>query len=164
MYSWLVFFHVLGTFAFLFGHGVSAMVALRLRYVRNFGAGPGTARPFDVRPGRAIRVDPSAAHNRCMGRFQRRLVGQWVDMGFPGPPVGHNCLYVCSSNSLLSKSASGCGAEHNTIIHGTRVEQPPPADEEVLADLLASSRPFWLTGVGLGGFVVILWLMMFKPF
>lgn len=35
MYSWLVFFHVLGTFAFLFGHGVSAMVALRLRYVRN---------------------------------------------------------------------------------------------------------------------------------
>ena len=35
MYTWLVFFHILGAFGFMFGHGVSATVALRLRYVRH---------------------------------------------------------------------------------------------------------------------------------
>ena len=32
MYTWLVFFHILGALGFMFGHGVSATVGLRLRY------------------------------------------------------------------------------------------------------------------------------------
>ena len=35
MYSWLVYIHVLATFAFLLAHGVSSVVALRLRRQRD---------------------------------------------------------------------------------------------------------------------------------
>ncbi len=39
-----------------------------------------------------------------------------------------------------------------------------PVGAEALSALLARGRPALLTAVGLGGLVLILWLMMFKPF
>jgi uncharacterized membrane protein len=41
---------------------------------------------------------------------------------------------------------------------------PVPATDEQLAAMRASNRPELLLLLGAGGFVVILWLMMFKPF
>jgi len=41
---------------------------------------------------------------------------------------------------------------------------PPPASDAELAVMQASQRPELLLLLGAGGFVVILWLMMFKPF
>ena len=42
MYHWMVYIHVLATFAFLLTHGVSSVVALRLRHQRD----PGLARAW----------------------------------------------------------------------------------------------------------------------
>ena len=39
-----------------------------------------------------------------------------------------------------------------------------PASEEESAALIAKTRPGLMLLVGYGGFVVIIWLMMFKPF
>jgi hypothetical protein len=41
---------------------------------------------------------------------------------------------------------------------------PVPATDEQLAAMRASNRPEILLLLGAGGFVLILWLMMFKPF
>ena len=41
---------------------------------------------------------------------------------------------------------------------------PVPVSDAELATLQASRRPELLLLLGAGGFVVILWLMMFKPF
>jgi hypothetical protein len=41
---------------------------------------------------------------------------------------------------------------------------PVPASDDELAALQASNRPEMLLLLGAGGFVVILWLMMFRPF
>ncbi|HEY6014318.1 MAG TPA: hypothetical protein VIU37_09930, partial [Candidatus Limnocylindrales bacterium] len=41
---------------------------------------------------------------------------------------------------------------------------PVPASDGELAALQASNRPETLLLLGAGGFVVILWLMMFRPF
>jgi len=41
-------------------------------------------------------------------------------------------------------------------------EEPAPAEESTA--LIAKPRPGLLLLVGYGGFVVIIWLMMFKPF
>ena len=42
------------------------------------------------------------------------------------------------------------------------VEEPAPAEES--SALIAKTRPGLMLLVGYGGFVVIIWLMMFKPF
>jgi hypothetical protein len=39
-----------------------------------------------------------------------------------------------------------------------------PGSEEERASLIAKTRPHLMLLVGYGGFVVIIWLMMFKPF
>ena len=49
------------------------------------------------------------------------------------------------------------------IIHGTKLETPPPADQERLEALLPSPRPIILAGVGVTGLVAILYLMVLKP-
>ena len=41
---------------------------------------------------------------------------------------------------------------------------PVPASDEAMAEILRARNPELLLLVGAGGFVVILWLMMFKPF
>ena len=41
--------------------------------------------------------------------------------------------------------------------------EPPVSDEELLA-LLAKGNPILLTIIGYGGYAVIAWLMMAKPF
>jgi hypothetical protein len=41
---------------------------------------------------------------------------------------------------------------------------PVPVSDEELAALLASRKPVMLLVLGAGGFLVILWLMMFRPF
>ena len=49
----------------------------------------------------------------------------------------------------------------------TQGREPPPSEEastEELEALLTSRRPELLTVIGVGGLLVILWLMMFKPF
>lgn len=66
------------------------------------------------------------------------------------------------------------GTRHYTEVRKTaglayfdgRKRQPPaePASPEEVNTLLARSRPLLLTAAGIGGLVVILWLMMFKPF
>jgi hypothetical protein len=41
-------------------------------------------------------------------------------------------------------------------------EEPAPVEESYA--LIAKTRPHLMMLVGYGGFVVIIWLMMFKPF
>jgi hypothetical protein len=49
---------------------------------------------------------------------------------------------------------------------GAKPGDPPPvpASDQELAALQASSQPEVLLALGAGGFVVILFLMMFRPF
>ncbi len=41
--------------------------------------------------------------------------------------------------------------------------KPPPSPED-LDRLATSNRPFWLAAVGGTGLVVLIWLMLAKPF
>jgi hypothetical protein len=44
------------------------------------------------------------------------------------------------------------------------IDPGPPASEEEVARLLASSRPFTVAAIGGAGLLAIIWLMIFKPF
>ena len=63
-------------------------------------------------------------------------------------------------NRLRQLVQAGNSSRSETISHA-----PPDASaEKQLAVLLDATHPWLLTVIGGGGLVVILWLMMFKPF
>jgi hypothetical protein len=161
MYIWLVFFHVLGVFRFLIGHGASAMVSLRLRYVRG-----------DLQQVRAL-LDLSMYSIYVMyvslllllvtgvwATFRGRLWDEgWIWVSLVLLVAMIIAMYAIAS-TYYHKVRQAAGL---SIIHGPRVESPPPANQEELEALLSSPRPFVLAGIGLGGLIVILYMMMFKP-
>ena len=163
MYTWLVFFHILGALGFMFGHGVSATVGLRLRYVRN-----------NLEQVRAL-LDLSMYSLGVMYASLLVLLISGVWAGFKAHWWAWDREWLWLSTALLvamvvamyaiaspyyAKVRQAAGLN---VIHGTKPETPPPANQEELEALLTSPRPIILAGVGVSGLVAILYLMVLKP-
>lgn len=164
MYSWLVYLHVLATLTFLFAHGVTSIVAWRLRGAPD----PALARAW---------LELYAA-----GRYFTLLYGSLVVLllsgvvaGFMGRWWGEGWIWL--SLALLAGIIIGMyalGTNHYSKLRralgmpwfdGRRAHSPePPAPAAEIESLLAKSPALALTIIGFGGIALILWLMMFKPF
>ncbi len=164
MYPWMVYLHVLATLTFLFAHGVTSIVAWRLRG----GPDPATARAW---------LGLYAAGRYVMLFYSSLLVllGTGVVAGFMGDWWGHGWIWL--SLALLIGIIVGMffiGTRHYGRLRRAlgmpwfdgRREHPAgePAPIEEIQALLAHSPALALTVIGFGGIAVILWLMMFKPF
>ena len=128
MYTWLVFFHILGALGFMFGRGVSATVGLRLRYVRK-----------NLEQVRAL-LDLSMYSLGVMYASLLVLLISGVWAGFKAHWWAWDREWLWLSTVLLvamviamyaiaspyyAKVRQAAGLN---IIHGTKLETPPPAD------------------------------------
>ena len=161
-YSLLVFFHILGTFGFMLAHGVSSMVALRLRSERN------------IERIRAL-LDLSSA---SMGLMYGSLLlilgtgiwagfrGNWWRMGWIWAGLGLLIFITIAMFVLASPYYNGVRKAAGMHYYGLKKgQQPdPPVGEDQMAALLSSSRPYLIAAVGLGAIITILYLMVMKPF
>jgi len=160
--GWIVFLHVGGAFAFAAGHGVSVFMAFQLRRERD------TARIGAL-------LDISAASLATAGIGLLVLLVAGIVAGITLGSFGHAWIWV----SLVLLVVIGgvmtpLGAIHFNQVRAAigqrsrnlKPDQPDPvpvsADE--LAAMLDTRRPEQLLLIGGGGFLVILWLMMFRPF
>ena len=144
------------------GHGTSALVSLRLRYVR------------ELQQVRAL-LDLSRF---ALGVMYISLIvllvtgvwagfkGRWWDDGWIWASLGLLVAIIIAMYAIATpyyhrvRPTAGLN-----IIHGSAQDPPPnPVSQEELDALLTSWRPFVLAGIGFAGLVVTLWLMMFKPF
>ena len=160
--TWIIFLHVAGVFAFVAGHGVSMFVAFRLRQERD-------------RTRLAALLDLSAGSLAVAGIGLLVLFVSGILTGIVLGSFGKWWIWI--SLALLVVIA-GAMTPLGTIQYsqvraaiGQRTRNLKPADPDPvpvsdaeLATLLASRRPQVLLYVGGGGFLVILWLMMFRPF
>ncbi|HVL54151.1 MAG TPA: hypothetical protein VM344_07795 [Vitreimonas sp.] len=162
LYSGLVFLHVASAFAFAAGHGVSVFVAFQLRRERE--------------PARmAALLDLSAASLAMAIVGLLVLLATGIATGIMGGFFGRGWIWL----SLLLLIAIGglmtpLGKNHFGRIREVVGPQPGASDAngpdavvstaDQLPALLATRRPELLAGIGGAGFLVILWLMMFKPF
>jgi hypothetical protein len=163
---WLVLLHVLGVLGFLMIHGVSVYVILRLRRERDRGR---------------IRtlLDASASTQNVLGLFLLVFFVAGVLAGLVGPNWWNNgTLWLWVSLALFIGVMIGMTAFGAAYLNDLRValglpttrqravaaDAPAPADDAALAVLLASPRPLMVTAIGIGGIVVITWLMVAKPF
>lgn len=158
---WIVFLHVLAAFAFATGHGVSVFVAFRVRRETDRGR---IAALLDLSAGSLAVATLSALVLLIAGIVAGIVAGSfgrgWVwaslvlliAVGVAMTPLGVNHLNAIRTAIGLPTRSTPAG----TVL----VE----ASADELAAVLDTKRPELLALIGGGGFVVILYLMMFRPF
>jgi hypothetical protein len=164
-YPWVVFVHVLGVLLFFIAHGTSMAVGYRLRGERD----PARVSALLDLSSWSLGVAPSVAF----------LVGviAGIAAGIIGGHFGR--LWIWTSLVLLVVVAAymtpGVASRVNAIRTAAGTQQinpfsrkapPPPPDPDPgeLNRLLDAWNPTVPAVIGFGAFVLILWLMLFKPF
>ena len=160
MYPWIVLLHIVGAFIFVMAHGASMMIAIRLRTVTD-------------RSQQAALLEVSGFSIGAMyiGLALLLIGGIWA--GFAGDHWGRAWIWAALgvlvvvvavmysvATPFYGRMRAAAGVEGGA----TPDKFKPPATEGDLAGLATSQRPFWLAAVGGIGLLVILWLMVIKPF
>lgn len=163
MKLWLVYSHVLSAFGFLLVHGASVTVMFKLRRER-------------ARARIHAMLDLSGSVSGIMAATLLVLLVTGVVLGFMGRYWRAGWLWTALGlfiaiyvpMSLLGRlyfervrHAIGVPT-YDDRKKGT--DPPPPASGEEQAAVLAAGRPMLLALIGVGGWTIILWLMMFRPF
>jgi hypothetical protein len=160
--GWIVFLHVVGVFLFVAGHGVSIAVAFRIRTERD--------------PSRLMAyLDLSAWSLNVAGIGLLILLVFGIIAGIVAQDFGRLWLWVSIVLFVviggLMTPMAGIPLSKLRFALGQRTRGMKPTDPdpiplpmEQVVPMLGTLRPELLAGLGGGGFLVILYLMMFKPF
>jgi hypothetical protein len=161
-YPWIKLLHVLGGFGFVLAHGASAFAAFRIRSERE---------PSRV----AALLDLSGTSLGLMYVSLLVLLAAGIAAGFIGNFWGSAWIWAAIGVLVLITGAMyPLGSQHYANVrravgikaYNDPKDAPPPAPLAAaeLEPLLASSRPVLLAAVGGIGLILILWLMVVKPF
>jgi len=164
MYQWLVFAHILGVFGFLLAHGTAAAVTFALRRQREVER---VRVLLDLSRGVTMVANVSLLVLLAAG-ITAGFMGNWWGQGWIWASLGLFILIGVTMTLLGSRPLNrirqlvhvGNPSRSGTISHASL----DTSAEKQLAVLLAATHSWLLTVIGGGGFALILWLMMFKPF
>jgi hypothetical protein len=162
LYNWIVFLHVAGAFTFVLAHGASAGVALRLRQEREA-----------LRIQALLDLSNLATQGTYVGLFVLLVGG--ITAAFMADLWGRGWIWAALATLVVMivfmfVRASGYYGEMRRAaglgyyIPGSGPGEPGNPSPEELRRLLGSSRPLELAVVGAIGLLVIIWLMVMKPF
>ena len=162
MHQWFVVAHVLGAFLFVAAHGVSMGAALKLRGEHDRG-----------RVATLLQLSQSGLGIMYVGLAL--LVAGGIAAGFSGDRWGE--LWLWAAIGVLLVVAVAMYAMGTTFYMRLRTglgipaadgkvreSMEPPLSEAQVDALLDSSRPYVLALIGGIGLVIIVWLMVAKPF
>ena len=162
MYEWVVFLHVIGVFGFAMAHGASVYVAFRVQQEN------------EVDRLRAL-LDLSRLSLRGMSGSIILLLIAGIVAGFMGRWWGQawiwisiGLLVVITVVMILVSGRAYYPLRTALGMPGPwdKVEGPPgePASDEEIRTLIVAGHPRLMTIIGVGGFLIVLGLMRFKPF
>lgn len=162
----IVFIHVLGVLMFVLGHGISAGVLWRLRTERD-PAAVRTLLDFSRRSMNFMTAGLATwffagivagfSGNGGAGWWTSGRYWIWAALGvalilaIAMTPLGR--LY-------LNRVRAAVGIDPRT----GAINADAAVDAMALEAAIASGRPMLVVGLGLGGLIVLTWLMVFKPF
>lgn len=159
---WIVFLHILGAFAFVAGHGVSMFVVFQVRRERDRTK---LEALLDLSGWSLALAGIGLLVLLISGILAGIVLNSWgswwiwislamfIVIGLVMTPVGGNYL----RNLRVAIGQRPRNAK-------TGDPDPVPASDGELAALQASRAPELLLLLGAGGFVLILFLMRFRPF
>jgi hypothetical protein len=162
MYQWLIFAHVVSAFTFFIAHGVAIGVALRLRHERQ------TERLHVLLE--LSNLSRPASNVSLMILLVSGIVGgfmaDWWRMGWIWVSLVLLILLSIGMRHGMSpyfnSLRKAVGSPY--VEAGKRQAANEPVSVDEIDTLLASARMEIPTAIGIGIMVIILYLMMFKPF
>ena len=162
MYPWIVFLHVAATFGFVLAHGASAAAAFALRRERN----PERIRALLILSTSTFNVMYLSLLVLLASGIAAGVMGRWWGRGWIWASLGVLIAIMVGmtifGTSLYGPVRKAVGLE---FFENWRPHPPiEPASAEEIDSLLSRGQPVLLTIIGYGGLLIILWLMMFKPF
>lgn len=155
MYRFLVFIHVSSAFLFMLAHGATAAVMFKLRDERNLdqigsllGLRKWAEMPFTV-----------SSTLMFLSGVALAFVGGWWRAGWIWASLG---LFL-----VITLVMSFFGRMYLervlALLEAPDAAAENPAQPDIEA-VLSSGRPMFLALFGIGGFLAIVYLMMYKPF
>lgn len=154
MYQWIVFGHILGALLFMLAHGASAAVVFRLRRERD----PDAVRVLLNLSGMTITVAYLGLLLLIGGGLWAAVDGDWfaAGAGWVWSSIGLLVVILVVMYAMLTPAFKRL---RETVGDGSA-----PVDQGALDKALAAPGPMVAAGLGLVGIVLILWLMVLKPF
>ncbi|HET9852649.1 MAG TPA: hypothetical protein VFP56_09115 [Candidatus Limnocylindrales bacterium] len=160
--GWIVFLHVLGAFMFVAGHGVSMFAVFAVRRESDRGR-------------LAALLDLSGWSLAVAGIGLLILLISGIVAGIVLQSFGRWWIWISLALlvviGILMTPIGGTYLRNLRVAIGQRPRNakagdpdPVPVGDGELAALQASNRPEQLLAIGAGGFIVIVYLMMFRPF
>jgi hypothetical protein len=159
---WIVFLHIAGAFMFVAGHGVSMFVAFQIRKERDrlrlaalLDLSAGSLAVAGI--GLLVLFLSGILAGIVLGSFGKWWI--WISLGLLIVIAG---LMNPVGTVRMGKVRAALGKRTRNLKPAD--PDPVPASDADLEALLVSRAPETLLYLGGGGFLVILWLMMFRPF
>jgi hypothetical protein len=162
LYPWLVFAHIGGAFLFVMAHGVSAVTAFRLRAERD--AGRITAL-LDL-SGQSLGMMYVGLLVLLVGGIAAALYRNWFSQAWPWVAIAVLVLVLIAMYAMATRYYAGVrqGLGLPSMNDKKGASPPPPRPIEEVVELLDTRRPEQIAAVGFGGLLILLWLMILKPF
>lgn len=160
LYPWIVFVHAVTILLFFIAHGASMAVALRLKQEQD--------------PERVRALLDLSRFSLGTSAVVLVIVGllTGIAAGFLGGWWGSLWIWISlllflavgiAMTPMVAARLNAMRAAAGLEVPGSKAERQPPNDAE-LRRLIDGWNPVPIAAIGLGSFVVILWLMMTKPF
>lgn len=153
MYQWFVFTHLIGLVLFVFAHGVSAFVSWQIRTIRD----PAVVSGY-------LQMSQEAVRAAYVGLLLLIVGGAGAasDAGLWGKPwISGSIIVLIVVLAAMYALASGYYRKLRGLLAGD--DGNPAIDSDGLAAYLDSRRPEMISGVGVLGLLVLVWLMVMKP-
>ena len=161
-YPWVVFVHVAAAFLFVIGHGASMWASDQIRRERD----PAQIRSLLELSSRSLGFVYGALLTLFVAGIVAGIMGNHFGRGWIWASIG---VLVAVAVLMYALASRYYGRVREAV--GIRSYQTPkdapdptPVSAEELALLVDSRRPDVIGLVGIVGLLVLLWLMMFKPF
>lgn len=163
MYRFWVFLHLLGVFGFLLAHGSSSVVAISLRKERD----PKRIGGLLDLSGNSLSLLYVSLLLLLVGGIVAGFQGHWWGYGWIWTALGVLVATMVGMYLLASPYYNRVRVAVGVQTYDQKrkgIQPGPPAAADETDRLLRSPQPFAVMGIGTVALLVILWLMVYKPF
>ncbi len=161
-YPWVVFVHVAGSFLFVMGHGASMWTSDQIRRERD----PVRIRALLELSSRSLGMVYGGLVTLLIAGIAAGIIGGHFGRGWIWAAIGVLVAIIVLMYVLASRYYGQVREAVGVRSYQTPKDAPDPTPVSAaeLAALVDSRRPDVIGLVGVIGLLVLLWLMMFKPF